>query len=356
MGISMSNLRAIRSNTMKTIRFVTLFINLFWATSCLALQPGEGVVLDPATGDYIISYRDGTVPGNPLYQVRFIPSTKIDPILLSRFYIEKEKQIRYSYTITNGVKGRQPLIDFGFGEISALTIPKDTPLISGVLAGTWGLTTPAGWNGFMAKKDTNYVVSWTIHPVATRQDGLQPGKSQGGFSFSSPDLPGLDMAEISGNGDPGNFPNEGPDDEEILNQYSQLQGNDFLTRPAAIPMISIPAPFDAAVLLNNIQTQMHAWIGMNLLDSTFSSQLDRYLTAAADAYRHNQPKAAKEDIERVREMLKKEHQDLGRDEENENGNSRETKDNKKPAAVDRLAARVLDFDLMYVLRLGGDRD
>lgn len=96
---------------------------------------------------------------------------------------------------------------------------------------------------------------------------------------------------------------------------------------------------------------------MKLLDATFSAQLDRYLVAAADAYRHNQSKAGKEHIETLRKMLKKEHEDLGRDEEHESDKSQKKNDDKESALIDRLAARVLDFDLKYVMkRASGDKD
>ena len=49
--------------------------------------------------------------------------------------------------------------------------------------------------------------------------------------------------------------------------------------------------------------------------------------------------------------------DLGRDEEHESHKSQEKNDDRKSALIDRLAARVLDFDLKYVLkRAGGDKD
>jgi len=43
------------------------------------------------------------------------------------------------------------------------------------------------------------------------------------------------------------------------------------------------------------------------------------MVAAADAYRHNQPKAGNEHIETLREMLKREHKDLDRDDDENNG-------------------------------------
>jgi len=128
-------------------------------------------------------------------------------------------------------------------------------------------------------------------------------------------------------------------------------------RNAAVTTIAVPDSFDAAVLLDSIRTQMHTWIGMKLLDATFSSQLDRYFQSAISAYRLNQPKVGKKEIQTMRALIKKEHEDMGRDEEHESEKSQEKNDDRKSALIDRLAARVLDFDLEYVMkRAGGDKD
>jgi hypothetical protein len=66
-------------------------------------------------------------------------------------------------------------------------------------------------------------------------------------------------------------------------------------------------------------------------------------------------KVGKEHIETLREMLKREHKDLDHDDdENENGKHAEKNDDHRAATqrilIDRLAARILDFDLKYVLK------
>jgi hypothetical protein len=100
-------------------------------------------------------------------------------------------------------------------------------------------------------------------------------------------------------------------------------------------------------------------IAMSLLDPVFSSQLDRYFQSAISAYRLNQPKVGKKEIQAIRELIEKEQHDLGRDEEHESDKSQEKNDDRKSqsALIDRLAARVLDFDLEYVTkRTGRDKD
>jgi len=142
---------------------------------------------------------------------------------------------------------------------------------------------------------------------------------------------------------------EGPNDKvtDIAKQMWQLEKNNFVSRNAAVPTIAVPTPFDAAVLLDRIQAHTHTWIAMQLLDATFSSQLDRYLVAAAEAYRRNQAKAGKEHIETLREMLKREHKDLDHDDDEKNDDHRAS---SQRIMIDRLAARILEFDLKYVLK------
>ncbi len=130
-------------------------------------------------------------------------------------------------------------------------------------------------------------------------------------------------------------------------QLAKLAQNDFVPRKAAVPAIAVPTPFDAAVLLDRIRTEIQTWPGKQLIDATYAAQLDRNLVAAATAYRNNQLKAAKEQIEALRKLLAKEHYYLDHDEE-DNDDSAEHKAATR-LTIDRLAARVLDFDLRYVL-------
>jgi hypothetical protein len=173
-----------------------------------------------------------------------------------------------------------------------------------------------------------------------------------GFGFSSLDLPGVGPSQIDGMGEVFGFPDEGPvEDSAVLAELNRLRDNDFVTRPAAVPMVAVPVPFNAVVLLDRIQTQMHTWIGMSLLDATFSAQLDRYFQSANNAYRLNQPKVGNQQIQTMRALIKKEQPNAGNGEGDNEGDSQ---NKNKPALIDPLAARVLDFDLQYVMKRAGE--
>jgi hypothetical protein len=155
------------------------------------------------------------------------------------------------------------------------------------------------------------------------------------------------MAGLSG--DIFGFPDDGPDESSaIFAQLDQLRKNDFIVRNAVVPTIAVPNPFDAAALLDRIRAQVDTWPSKQLLDTAFAAKLDSNLVAAANAYRLNNSKAGKEQIESVRKLLNHEHNYLDHDDE-DNDDTPEHKTATR-LTIDRLAARVLDFDLRYVLK------
>jgi hypothetical protein len=171
-----------------------------------------------------------------------------------------------------------------------------------------------------------------------------------GFGFISQSLPDMGVAKFTGarkfsNG----YGGEGPHpDSDIAKQIEALEDNDFVPRNAALPTIAVPVPFDAAVLLDRIRAHVATWPGKQLADPAFAAQLDRYLLAAADAYRLNNTKAGREHVETLRRMLAKAHPDVDHDDEDDDDG--EERKHATRLSIDRLAARVLDFDLRYVLK------
>ncbi len=348
------------------LSLIVLAITLLLPLPSQAIAPGESLVLDPNTGDYLITYMgDGGDEAPRLQQVRFVPSTKIDPTVKSSFKINKDGAIAYGYKITNGVKSRQPLVSMAFDPVSAIKASRPLPrtweeldrkLVREIgIAGQDALSKPTGWDGYTHPSDVGgHRISWIYGKLDTDNDGLQPGQSQGGFGFVSPDLPGMGIAETSGNAPDSGFPDEGPDGE-IGDLFDQLQINDFVPRNAAVPAIAVPNPFDPAVLLERIQTHVHTWIARKLLDPAFSAQLDRFFLAAATAYRSNQPEAARKPLQAMRESIHQEHTDSDKEDEKDDKTDDHEKKKTQRVLIDKLAARILDFDLKYVMkRMDGD--
>ena len=322
---------------------------------------GESIVLDPTTGNYTITYGGDSTN---LSQTVFVPATKIDPTIRSSFRLNERDVITYRYTIFNGTTAKQAINGIVIRQI-ANPIIGELPFPSGTFpnlivekaaydaynaAVKTAIIRPQNWDGSIARDISQ--VDWSPTAATFITGGINPGQTLSGFGFNSLDLPGIGPSNISGRigeNEIFGFPDDGPDESSpIFTQLNQLRDNDFIIRNTAVPMIAVPVPFDAATLLDRIRSQMFTWSGTQLINSAFATQLDRYMVAAANAYRSNQPKVGKEQIESVRKLLEHEHNYLDRDEEDHE----DTAEHKAATrlTIDRLAARVLDFDLRYVLK------
>jgi uncharacterized membrane protein len=325
-------------------------VALIASNAAHATRPGEGIVQD-SNGDYLITYWDDTAEPPQLMQTTFVPATKIDPTIRSQVSLDRGK-IAYRYTVASGKRSKQILgliiFDPAAQVIAGNGVP---PNYAGLTTQqeTTALAAPNGWYGslYSSRRGNGARVGWSAS--AEHQTGIKAGETRGGFGFFSYALPGVGTAELSGDSPVFGYSGEGPDlGSDIKNQIERLQLNNFVPRTAAVPTIAVPNPFSAATVLGSIQSQMHGWIAMNLLDASFSAQLDRYFAAAINAYSHNQPKAGKENIEELRKMLKREQKDLDR--ENEHVEERDRDRDGRRAQIDLLAAQVLDFDLKYLLQ------
>ena len=333
-----------------------------WISCNAHAYPGESVELNPVTGDYAINYWNGI----GLEQTLFVPATKIVPTVKSRFYLDAANKIVYRYSVSNSHQSKQSIVQHIFESVNSvdgtrddsrmgISTPDEYATSMAVLrANHAALTTPAGWDGgvvFGYYDDERVRVAWDTavdHVTDKSMDGIKPGNKVNDFGFTSTALAGISVVEFMGNHPPRAYPVEGPlEDSAIIQQLNDIEANDFVPRNAAVPTIAVPVPFDAAVLLDRIRTHVATWPGKQLLDPTFAAQLDRYMAAAAEAYRLNSTKAGRENIMTVRKLLGKEHHNLDHDEDDDDTEEHKT---ATRLTIDRLAARVLDFDLRYVLK------
>lgn len=340
-------------NRTKTLLTVIIFIVV---CSSVYADQGDSIVFNPKTGNYLITYYSAI--DKKIERLVFIPATKFKPKLKNIFKLDQDGVIHYQYTLISGSESQQNIVLLILDPVtSVVTRLSDIPLNSQIETSMGDLinkaklldTPPAPWESSMNYANGGKAYRFGLmYPNAT--GGLLPGNKLG-FGYRSLDLPGIIQAEIHSYA----ADSQDIDGEEIPEaadggfgkQYFELIRNNFLRRSAAVPTIVVPTPFNTSVLLGNIQTQMHTWIGLQLLDATFSSQLDRYLAASTNAFNKNEIKAGKEGIKTVLNMLKQEHQDIDLDDDKEDV---KFADKSKPIKIDRLAAKVLTFNLQYLLK------
>ena len=352
------------------MRFSKRFsICLVIAAVCCAVAHADTLTLDPMSGNYTFSYQ---VEGGISTTTYTPAATQIDPpSLTSSISIINATQIRYEYTLANGSTAKAGLRQFAFRGIPNLLVgeladlPNQTRAQDIALFASYhqAMTTPLSWESDLYRHDTypskGYShIGWSaeteqlvngvqvVIPRANR--GVLPGGTQSDFGFTSLDLPGINQARLQGPMGIIAYADEGPEDPQdgTLNALQTLQENDFASRNAAAPMIAVPTPYDAAVTLENIQTHVHTWIAKQLLDTAFSAQLDPLFQAAIDAYRLNQREVGKKKLETLREFIKQQQPDAEKQAAGVNPIA------VPPAKIDLLAARILFFDVGYVMERG----
>lgn len=304
-------------------------------------QEGESLTYDPETGIYTIYYYNTYDQPTPVLQhAQFELPTRIDPNIKFELKESEQGSILYRYKLKSGMASKQDLVLMRLDANSAY--PE-------------GQMTPTGWHGSVNPDPASIgvVVGWS--KLVRDGTGLKPGQSQGGFGAQSQDLAGVGMVETWGRvrRDLKPFPDMGPSSKtEIGRQYYDLiEKNDSVRRPAAVPKIPNPQPFDAAAVLTSLQKHVKEDIvGMKLIDPVFAAQLDRGLQAALDAAKRGNTAGLKGQIKELRLMLK----GFGEPGEVDHSNAKDDipedqiKTKAWPHPISKLAARVIDFDLEYI--------
>lgn len=95
-----------RSENMTKIYVPFLLAMLMWNAQA---YEGESIVLDPATGNYIITYMGDE---DKLMQTTFVPATKIMPSVRSAFRLDKDFVVTYRYSVSNASNSPNPIDGF----------------------------------------------------------------------------------------------------------------------------------------------------------------------------------------------------------------------------------------------------
>lgn len=330
---------------MRAIWLIAL-VSLIGSIPASAETQVEDFVYDPNTDTYILTFW-GKETGTPVFERWvFVPHTRIVPTVKSKVEETDKGVLRYSYRLRNGKESKQNLSSIDFLASHAIKVSQ---------------TTPKGWfGGVVSNSNTpEFIISWFLRgPFGS---GLTPGKSQSGFAYDSTDLPGMSEARMAGAAFPiksdtpaSSLPNP---DSEATRKLEEFKARDYVPRVVAAPRIANPTPFNAAVVLEGVRSHLNGDLQqMKLVDPVFAAQLDRPLGAAIDAAKVGNTAGAKDNLKQFRKLLKQEHEDADREDDKDFDSDEDEKTNQgKPRLIDKLAARVLDFDAKYVLkRLGGD--
>ncbi|MDX8386678.1 MAG: hypothetical protein R8M11_09230 [Gallionella sp.] len=285
----------------------------------------------------------------------------------SRFSLDEKGKIAYRYAVTNDKDNEQNVVLIIFDEVGQIIGSHDdrdfkiehgmdTAKTEAILKkNSAALFTPPDWEGsitFGMYNEDSIRIGWNPYRDETTGisiDGIKPGVSLAGFGFDSHALPGIGSVQMEGGGS--SIPNllqYDPDsDISILDQLLQIEVNDHANDIAAVPTINLQTPFDPIETLERLQDHIKQWTTSRLLDRAFHSKLRRSIQKAIKAYRNKDSQVAREHLEKTRILVKKEQSDSDKsDPENEMNEIRYI---TRGLIIDKLAARILDFDLKYVI-------
>ncbi len=323
--------------------FKTIITSLLLVASYTAVAEQDSIVVD-ANGNYVITYKSYL----GWQRVKWIPATKINPAIntVVRRTRTNPDQFSYRYTVRNGQDSRQYLVGMRTQASDMLSTDPDKP---------------GGWTADATvdhATGSGFIVGWSFwRGEGPWEAGLKPGISISGFGIDSKDLPGVGKFALWAAVPPGqSFPDEGPNEEynpTIIKEFNRIIDYDYVPRLATVPRIEVPSPFDAAVVLAGIRKHlMEELVPMKLVEPVFAEGFGRLLEAAIEAAKRGNTAGLLAHLKDLRRMLR----GFGEPEEenhaaNKNGDIPEDQINTKlwPHPVAKLAARVLDFDLKYVL-------
>jgi len=328
-------------NTRSVVQGLMLCVCL--VASFAAVAEEQSIVVD-SNGDYVFTYE-----GYRGWQkVKWVPATKINPAVkgIIRPVTGKSDNLSYNYTVRNGKDSRQFLVGM---RLSASNVLSADP------------RKPEGWVGHATldrAAGSGFIVGWFFRRSGGPWEaGLKPGAAVSGIGLDSKDLPGVDKVALWGASPSGqSFPDEGPNEGPFRDELLRILDNDFVTRLAAVPRIAVPSPFDAAVVLTGLQKHIKTdMTSLQLIDPTLLSLIDRGLSQAIAAVQGGNTPSLLHEIKNLRQLLKQEHAEVDKDDEGDRNDDDKEKQTKP--RIDKLAARVLNFDLKYVeKRVKGDKD
>ena len=288
----------------------------------------------------------------------------------SRFSLDEKGKISYRYAVTNDKKNKQDIVLVIFDEVGQIIGSRDDrdfEIEHGMDSATTesilkenaaALFTPPDWEGsitFGMYDEDNIRIGWNPFRddvTGKSKDGIKPGVRLAGFGFYSHALPGIGSVQMEGNSSIPKMLKYDPNSEvSVIDQLLIIEENDHAYGNAAVPAIILQTPFDPVATLEQLQDHIKQWTTSELLDRAFHSKLRRSLQEAIKAYRKKDTKVAIEHLETTRQLIRKEQPDSDKsDPQNEEN---EILYVTRGLVIDKLAARILDFDLKYVINHTG---
>jgi hypothetical protein len=345
---------------------------------------GESITFDPQTGNYIVKYYGdpGASKGGTDRMITLIYDTpnKIKPDIKVQMRTGRERDIVFSYDVSNGKAAKQAIYAFSFTartgwfENSSLisNSTASSQIAAGNLAGAAqameGKLTYLGsiedtrmtqsdlWlpEFVFAKSNQAFRVRWQAHPNKPKFDDIKPGQHRKGFQLAVPYLPGYVKVNFSGDGKSFGFPGAAGGDSKIWKDLDKLMFGGTAPAPSVAslgPKILIPEPFNAKALATGISNDLASWVEAGQLSENLAQKLRLSFAAIGDAAERNNSGGVAGNAGTVFHDLFSRHEGMRYDkvEEDDDEHDKVNKHADHPE-LSRLAARAIAFNTFQLVK------
>lgn len=346
-----------------------------------ATPANDSVRWDDAASQWVYTLYNPNGNGQVAY-LRYTPRTVIDPKVKSTLQW-RNGNFEYSYRIRNSAAAKQEIANMEVRAPSWLvptfppsvktdpnetdeqeTIRIDARLDKIKQFEKQTLDAAHDWRLYLGTRRPERVYFGWMAYHGKNNDGIKPGHTVDGFKVTRPELPGAALMMMKGYTK--DFMNEPslPTEGAMAEHAAEVLSNNSVDVPVMIPAIIVPSPYNGAELARRIKAHTATWINQGLIDeqklAVLNVKLDQLVTALEQQNKQNIHTAA---VDVLQETFVRQkglhHGKIDNDDDNEDSQGINLEQVNSPVTMkvqpierqplNRVAARALAFDVMYVL-------
>jgi hypothetical protein len=221
------------------------------------------------------------------------------------------------------------------------------------------LKAPGGWTAALRVDEQVGQTSlvWTPGLKDSDPDGIAIGRSQDGFMVLRPELPGVARAKLTGSTEEPWGLDHLPETPFWNHKIQEIQSRDYVLVPVLAPVIPIPKPYNAAQLARSLKAHTQTWLKHEHVNAEMQNRLNRQFDVLIPALHSGHQRLVAATIDALIQECRHHHPTLS-DAMIEADDPRHEAEPKpknsphampgRPAAMDRIAARALIFNLRYI--------
>lgn len=218
---------------------------------------------------------------------------------------------------------------------------------------------PVGWNGSLRldKEAAKTSVVWNIGLRDTDSVGVRPGEAISGFGITRQELPGVARMQLQGRVPEPWILDSLPETDFWKTKVKEIEEQDYILAAVIAPVIEIPAPYSGAELARRIKAHANTWVKYGHVSQPMLDTLNRQFDQLIPALETGNKRLVRETFISMLTSVFREHpgMHLGHclSDDDKHNSQRQVRIAERGSLnspnIDRVASRVLVYDLFYML-------